>query len=85
VVKNGRMPRLIAEERGFKVIADTKLIKDMVSRIFQENPQAVKDALKDEKAINFLIGRLMRATKGQVDPELANRIVRQKLSLHKGK
>jgi len=80
VLKTGRMPRAVAEEKGLRVIADKKLVEDLVDRVFQENPQAVKDALRDEKAVNFLIGQLMKATKGRVDPELANNVVRRKLS-----
>jgi len=41
-------------------------------------------ALKDEKAVHFLVGQLMKATKGKADPRLANQIIREKLRLIKG-
>jgi Asp-tRNA(Asn)/Glu-tRNA(Gln) amidotransferase B subunit len=39
----------------------------------------VKDALTDENAVHFLVGQLMRATKGKADPQLANQLILEKL------
>jgi aspartyl-tRNA(Asn)/glutamyl-tRNA(Gln) amidotransferase subunit B len=50
-----------------------------LEKIFAENPKAVKDALVDEKTAHYLIGLLMKATKGKADPALANQIVKEKL------
>ncbi|RLI00726.1 hypothetical protein DRO30_05285 [Candidatus Bathyarchaeota archaeon] len=50
-----------------------------------ENPKAVKDALIDEKAIHYLIGKTMEATKGMADPNLTNQIIRKKLVEWKNK
>ena len=80
MLKTGRMPRGIAEKRGLKVISDVTLVEEVVETVFRENPQAVRDAVKDEKAINFLLGQIMRATQGRVDPAVANRMVRERLS-----
>lgn len=80
MLKTSKMPRSIAEEKGLKVIADSKFVEDVTEKVFKENPKAVQDAVKDEKAINFLLGQIMRATRGRVDPAVANRIVREKLS-----
>jgi len=44
----------------------------------------VEDALTDEKAVHFLVGQLMKATKGKADPKLANQIIQEKLQLVKG-
>ena len=38
-----------------------------------------KDAFEDKNAINFLVGQLMKATKGKADPQLANKIILQRL------
>ncbi len=84
MLKTGRMPRSISEEKGLKVIADTGFVESLINKIFSENPQAVQDALKDPKAVNFLLGQIMRATKGRVDPAVANRLVRERLAAAKG-
>ncbi len=79
-LQTGQAPHKIAEENRLKVIGDLEYVKDIIEKVFKENPQAVQDALKDEKAINFLLGRIMQMTRGRVDPALANRIVRKLLS-----
>ncbi|MEM3522234.1 MAG: Asp-tRNA(Asn)/Glu-tRNA(Gln) amidotransferase subunit GatB, partial [Candidatus Bathyarchaeia archaeon] len=75
----GKMPEEIINEKGLRKISDREYISSIIDKIFKENKKAVEDALKDEKAINYLIGQLMKATKGKVDPVLANEMVREKL------
>jgi aspartyl-tRNA(Asn)/glutamyl-tRNA(Gln) amidotransferase subunit B len=75
----GKMPEEIIEEKGLRKISDHEYISSLIDKVFEENKKAVEDALKDEKAINYLIGQLMKATKGRVDPILANEMVKEKL------
>jgi aspartyl-tRNA(Asn)/glutamyl-tRNA(Gln) amidotransferase subunit B len=51
-----------------------------VTKVFKDNPEAVKDAVKDAKAINFLLGKIMQETRGRVDPSIANKLIKKKLS-----
>ncbi|MEM2401585.1 MAG: Asp-tRNA(Asn)/Glu-tRNA(Gln) amidotransferase subunit GatB [Candidatus Bathyarchaeia archaeon] len=75
----GRSPREIIEREGLIKITDETLLGELAERVFAENPKAVRDALMDEKAVHFLIGQLMRLTRGKADPNIANKIVREKL------
>ncbi|MEM1989104.1 MAG: Asp-tRNA(Asn)/Glu-tRNA(Gln) amidotransferase subunit GatB [Candidatus Bathyarchaeia archaeon] len=84
IIVSGKDPEKIVEEEGLVKISDEILLNSLVEKIFAENPKAVNDALKDEKAVHYLIGQLMRATKGKADPEIANRIVRGKLEEIRG-
>jgi aspartyl-tRNA(Asn)/glutamyl-tRNA(Gln) amidotransferase subunit B len=52
-----------------------------VDKVLSENKKAVEDALVDEKAVHFLIGQLMKETKGKADPQIVNRILRKKIDL----
>ncbi|MBS7648512.1 Asp-tRNA(Asn)/Glu-tRNA(Gln) amidotransferase GatCAB subunit B, partial [Candidatus Bathyarchaeota archaeon] len=79
MIVSGKDPRRIIEEEGLIKITDEELLGEMVEKIFSENPKAVRDALIDEKAVHYLIGQLMRLTKGKADPNIANRMVREKL------
>jgi Asp-tRNA(Asn)/Glu-tRNA(Gln) amidotransferase B subunit len=45
----------------------------------------VKDAFKDEKAVHFLIGQLMKLSRGKVDPSVANEMIHQELDEIKSK
>ncbi|MCP8320693.1 MAG: Asp-tRNA(Asn)/Glu-tRNA(Gln) amidotransferase GatCAB subunit B, partial [archaeon] len=67
-------------EKKFEKILDREYVRNMVEKILKENPQAAKDAIIDEKAINYLMGQLMKATEGKIDPKLAGEIIRERLS-----
>ncbi|MEM2111192.1 MAG: Asp-tRNA(Asn)/Glu-tRNA(Gln) amidotransferase subunit GatB [Candidatus Bathyarchaeia archaeon] len=85
IIVTGRNPREIVEEKGLIKIVDHEFLDKIIERVFAENPKAVEDALSDEKAAHFLIGQLMKATKGKADPALANQMVREKLEIMKTK
>ena len=79
ILLTGKSPKQIIEEKSMKKIADEEHLRQLTERIFASNPQAVRDALKDEKAIRFLVGQLMKETGGKADPQLANMIIKEKL------
>ena len=80
MMKTGKTAREIVEEEGLLRIASTEEIVKLAEKVIRENPQAVQDAFKDEKAVHFLIGQLMKLTRGKADPALANGIMREKLT-----
>ncbi|KYH41935.1 MAG: glutamyl-tRNA amidotransferase subunit B [Candidatus Bathyarchaeota archaeon B26-2] len=86
MILTGRSPREIVESEGLTKITSRELLSRLVERIFKENPKAVQDALTNEKAVHFLVGQLMKETKGKADPALANEMIREKLeALKEGK
>lgn len=85
MIETGRDPEGIVVERGLLRISDAKRIREFVKEVFASYPKAVKDALKDEKAVHFLIGQVMKITQGRADPQITNRVVREELQLLKAK
>jgi len=79
MVLNGRRPSQIIKENGLVKISSRDALKDAVEKVFKEHPKAVKDALKDENAVHYLVGQLMRETRGKADPQLANQMILEKL------
>lgn len=79
MIVSGREPQKIVEERKLIKITDEGFLSELADRVFAEHPKAVKDALMDEKAVHYLIGQLMKLTRGRADPAITNRIVREKL------
>uniref|UniRef100_A0A7C5UVV0 Aspartyl/glutamyl-tRNA(Asn/Gln) amidotransferase subunit B n=3 Tax=Ignisphaera aggregans TaxID=334771 RepID=A0A7C5UVV0_9CREN len=61
--------------KGYTKIDDETYIENIVLEVFKENPKAVEDALKDPKAINFLIGAVMKKTEGRADPKKTRDII----------
>ncbi len=78
--KTGKPASEIVAQRGLNQITDTSELENTVERILKENPQAVADfkAGKDS-ALKFLVGQLMRVTKGRANPQMANQLLRKKL------
>ena len=71
----------IVEEKGLAQISDTGAIEAAVAEAIAANPKAVADYLAGkENAAGFLMGQVMRITKGQAQPELALRMVQEGLA-----
>jgi len=79
IIKTGKDPAKIVREEKFFLISSEEELEKLTERVFRENRKAVRDALSDEKAVHYLVGQLMDLTKGRADPQLANKVVREKL------
>ncbi|MBI3748215.1 MAG: Asp-tRNA(Asn)/Glu-tRNA(Gln) amidotransferase subunit GatB [Chloroflexi bacterium] len=75
----------IITARGYRQISDGDAIDAAIERVLAEQPGAVADfrAGKDQ-AIGFLVGQVMRATKGQANAALVQRAVRERLAADAG-
>ena len=51
----------------------------VVDEVFSKNPGAVEDAIAQEVAVHFLVGLVVKETKGDVDPKMVYRLVRMGL------
>jgi len=80
MLETGKTPRQIVEEEGLVQISDEGEIRGIVARVIEANPQSVADFLAGkEKAIGFLVGQVMRETKGKANPGLVNMLIREQL------
>ncbi len=79
MMKTGKSAKEIVEAEGLARIASEEEIEKLVDKVVEENPKAVTDAFTDEKAVHFLIGQVMRHSRGKADPALANKVMREKL------
>ena len=80
MMKTGKTASVVVEEKGWRRITDEKFLLEVIGKVFQENSKAVKDALVDGKAIHYLVGKVMEITKGMADPELTNKLIRERLA-----
>ncbi len=72
---SNKKPSEIIEEKGWIQISDENAIKEVVLKILADNNQSVVDykAGKD-KALGFLVGQAMKATKGKANPQMLNKM-----------
>ena len=76
----GRAPGDIVKERGYVQISDSSAVESAVEEAISASPQAVSDYLKGkETATRFLIGQVMKITRGKAKPALVNSLVKEKL------
>ncbi len=77
---SGQMPADIAESRGYVQINDQSLVTSAVEEAIATNTQAVSDYLGGrDGAVRFLVGQVMKNTRGKANPELVSLILREKL------
>ena len=79
--KTGSDPAKIVEEKGLVQITDTKAIEEIVERVIADNPKPVEDYKNgNKKSIGFLVGQVMKLSKGKANPGMVNQLLAQKLS-----
>ena len=79
--ENPKNPEEIIKEKGWIQISDEGAIKEVVKNVLEANPQSVADykAGKD-RALGFLVGQAMKATKGKANPQMLNKMFLEELS-----
>jgi len=76
----GEDPQVIIQEKKLVQITDEKEISKIVEEVLKENPDAVEEYGKGkDKAIGHLVGQVMRKTQGKANPQLVNKILKNKL------
>ena len=79
--RTGKEANLIVEEKGLKQITDDKAIDKMIERVLQVNPSQVEEYKGGkEKVLGFLVGQVMKASKGKANPGAVNKLLKEKLS-----
>lgn len=80
IIEKGTSPAALVEAKGLAQISDTSTLQKIIDDILDQNPEQVQEFLAGkQKVLGFLMGQVMKATKGQADPGLANQMVRQSL------
>ena len=76
-----RDPEDIVKEKGWIQISDESAIKEVVKNVIEANPQSVQDfKAGKEKALGFLVGQAMKATKGKANPQMLNKMLKEEIS-----
>jgi aspartyl-tRNA(Asn)/glutamyl-tRNA(Gln) amidotransferase subunit B len=76
----GRDPETIVEQKGLKQISDKDELVQIIRKVIEDNPKSVEDYKKGKKkAMGFLVGQTMKATKGRANPQLVNTILLEEL------
>lgn len=81
MIESGKGAKEIVEEQGLVQISDEGAILAVVDKIIEGNPQSVADfKAGKEKAVGFLVGQVMKETKGKANPGLVNKLILERLN-----
>ena len=80
LVEKGGDPEKIVKEKGLVQISDPEQLKEIVNKVLDENEQSIIDYKGGKgKALGFLVGQIMKATKGQANPPMVNKILKEEI------
>ena len=76
----GKTPLQIVDERGLQQVSDDDAIATVVDEVLASNQAEVaRFRAGEEKVFKFLVGQVMKATKGQASPQVVDRVLRARL------
>ncbi len=80
MVRSGKSPEVIVKEKGLVQISDESALREVIKKVMAGNEKAVKqyregNEKQKQKAVKFLIGQVMKETKGKANPRLLNELI----------
>jgi len=80
LIDKGVSPKKLVEEKNLIQITDTDTVLEVINQILRENAKVVEEYKKGkEKSFTFLVGQVMKLTKGRADPKLVNELLKKAL------
>ncbi|HWA64296.1 MAG TPA: Asp-tRNA(Asn)/Glu-tRNA(Gln) amidotransferase subunit GatB [Candidatus Paceibacterota bacterium] len=77
----GQTPEQIIKEKDLAQVSDSGELAAVVKKVLQANPKAVEDLKKGKEAsLKFLIGMVMRESKGKANPNVAEELIKQTIN-----
>ncbi len=81
IFEKGGDPEVIVKERGLGAVSDEGAIEAFVDQAIEANPKSVADFKAGKKAAaGFIVGQVMKLSKGKADPKTVGAMVARKLS-----
>ncbi|MCD6426741.1 MAG: Asp-tRNA(Asn)/Glu-tRNA(Gln) amidotransferase GatCAB subunit B, partial [Caldisericaceae bacterium] len=83
-LESGKKPSVIVKEKGLIQITDTEAIEKAVDEVINENPKPVSQYISGKtQVMGFLIGQVMKKTRGKANPKAVSKILSEKLNAMK--
>ncbi|MBI2674800.1 MAG: Asp-tRNA(Asn)/Glu-tRNA(Gln) amidotransferase subunit GatB [Candidatus Yanofskybacteria bacterium] len=81
MAETGLHPEQIMKEKDLSQVSDISELEASVDKVIVDNPKAVEDYKRGKEAsLKFLIGMVMKGTRGRANPQLVEEILRKTLS-----
>ncbi|MEX2606825.1 MAG: Asp-tRNA(Asn)/Glu-tRNA(Gln) amidotransferase subunit GatB [Kiritimatiellia bacterium] len=81
LVDSGGDPEQLVKDKGWAQVSDRSSIEGFVKRVIDENPSVVEDYRNGRQAaLQFLMGQVMRVSKGKANPKMVLELLKEKLA-----
>jgi len=82
---SGHSARQIVEQRGLAQISDTAALEEIVAQVLNENPEQTNEYLSGKvQLLGWLMGQVMRATRGKANPQVMRELLKTQLEARRG-
>jgi aspartyl-tRNA(Asn)/glutamyl-tRNA(Gln) amidotransferase subunit B len=80
MLQSGDDPEEIVEAQGLKQISDEGALGEVIDQIIADNPDQVGQYREgNTNIVGWFVGQVMQATRGQANPQMANKMLRERL------
>ena len=81
LITNGGHAQEVVEKNGWVQLSDPSKLLPIINEILDNNQQSVDDFKNGkDRAVGFLVGQIMKATKGQANPGIVNKLLQDELA-----
>lgn len=79
VIATGMLPSAIVQSINADMLSNKDELASIVDKVIEEERKAFMDALSNEKALNYLLGKVMRYSNGRADPKLVLSMLKERV------
>lgn len=78
-IEEGKDPIKLVDELGISQIGSEDEIREIVLSVIQENPNLIEDYKNGKRVFDYLIGQIMKKTKGRANPVITSKVLKEEL------
>ena len=81
LIEKGGEAKSVVKELGMEQISDPAVLTEMITEVLDANPQSIEDFKNGkDRAVGFLVGQVMKKSKGQANPKMVNQILVEEMN-----
>ena len=81
MIDGDKDPQAIVDQKGLKQESDPKALEELINKVIENNTSKVEEYKSGkEKLFGFFVGQVMKESKGKGNPQLINKILKEKLN-----
>jgi aspartyl-tRNA(Asn)/glutamyl-tRNA(Gln) amidotransferase subunit B len=79
IMEEDKTPEKVVEELGMKQIGDEDTLRPMIIKIIEEHLELIEEYRKGRNVFDFFVGQVMKQTRGQANPSLTAKIIKEEI------